>query len=136
MIEAKKLFRAGLLIACALPAIAAAREDSIERKVAAEPNGEVVISNTAGTIDVRGCDRNEVQVTGTFDCCGGGTIDGRMVGAVITFTWRQANGAWGRGIWTAAEGRITGNWGWDGGFADGGTWDLAPRPVMAMKTRR
>ena len=67
MIEVQKLFRAGLLIACALPAIAGAREDSVERKVAAEPDGEVVVTNTAGTIDVRGWDRNEVQVTGTFD---------------------------------------------------------------------
>ena len=33
-------------------------------KVAADANGEVVISNVSGTIDVRGWDRNEVQVTG------------------------------------------------------------------------
>lgn len=57
------------LIACALPlclasAAAMASGDSVERKVVADANGEVVISNVSGTIDVRGWDRNEVQVTG------------------------------------------------------------------------
>jgi len=53
-------------IACALPIAAVAAGDSVDRKVAADPNGEVVISNVSGTIDVRGWDRNEVQVTGTL----------------------------------------------------------------------
>jgi DUF4097 and DUF4098 domain-containing protein YvlB len=61
-----KLFRAGMLVACALPALAMADEDSFERKVPADANGEVVISNVSGTIDVRGWDRNEVQVTGSL----------------------------------------------------------------------
>jgi DUF4097 and DUF4098 domain-containing protein YvlB len=55
---------AALMIACALPIAAAAGGGSVDRKVAAEPSGEVVISNVSGTIDVRGWDRNEVQVTG------------------------------------------------------------------------
>jgi DUF4097 and DUF4098 domain-containing protein YvlB len=55
---------AALLFACALPIAALAGGGSVDRKVAAEPNGEVVISNVSGTIDVRGWDRNEVQVTG------------------------------------------------------------------------
>ena len=53
-----------MLVACALPLAALAGGDSIDRKVAADANGEVVISNVSGTIDVRGWDRNEVQVTG------------------------------------------------------------------------
>jgi DUF4097 and DUF4098 domain-containing protein YvlB len=53
-----------LLFACALPLTAFAGSESVDRKVAAEANGEVVISNVSGTIDVRGWDRNEVQVTG------------------------------------------------------------------------
>lgn len=55
---------AALLFACALPIAAVAGGGSVDRKVAAEPSGEVVISNVSGTIDVRGWDRNEVQVTG------------------------------------------------------------------------
>ena len=56
---------AGLLVAAALPLMAPARESSnVDRKIAVEPNGEVVISNVSGSIDVRGWDRNEVQVTG------------------------------------------------------------------------
>ena len=56
--------RAVLLFASALPLAALADSDTIDRKVAATANGEVVISNVSGSIDVRGWDRNEVQVTG------------------------------------------------------------------------
>jgi DUF4097 and DUF4098 domain-containing protein YvlB len=52
------------LFACALPLAAFANDSSVERKVAADANGEVVISNVSGSIEVRGWDRNEVQVTG------------------------------------------------------------------------
>jgi DUF4097 and DUF4098 domain-containing protein YvlB len=64
MSQFKFLNRATLLALCAVPFAAAASENSIERKVAATANGEVVISNVSGTVDVRGWDRNEVQVTG------------------------------------------------------------------------
>lgn len=71
MSEFRIIPRGLLWIACALPTIglstmAAAGSDTVDRKVVAEPNGEVVISNVSGTIDVRGWDRNEVQVTGTL----------------------------------------------------------------------
>jgi len=51
----------------ALPIAAFANESSIDRTVNADPNGEVVISNVSGTVDVRGWDRNEVKVTGALD---------------------------------------------------------------------
>jgi DUF4097 and DUF4098 domain-containing protein YvlB len=51
----------------ALPLACAANDRSVDRKVNAEPRGEVVISNVSGTVDVRGWDRNEVQVTGQLD---------------------------------------------------------------------
>lgn len=60
----KYLNHAALLIVCALPLAAFADNDSVDRKIAADANGEVVISNVSGSIDVRGWDRNEVQVTG------------------------------------------------------------------------
>jgi DUF4097 and DUF4098 domain-containing protein YvlB len=56
---------AGLIVAAALPLLATARESSnVDRRIAVEASGEVVISNVSGSIDVRGWDRNEVQVTG------------------------------------------------------------------------
>lgn len=64
MSEYSTIQRAVLAAFCAMPLMAAASGESIERKVAADPRGEVVISNVSGTIDVRGWDRNEVQVTG------------------------------------------------------------------------
>ena len=59
-----KTKRAVMLIASVLPLAAFAGSGSIDRKVAATANGEVVISNVSGSIDVRGWDRNEVQVNG------------------------------------------------------------------------
>ena len=50
-----------------LPLACSASENSVDRKVAADAKGEVLISNVSGTVDVRGWDRNEVQVTGQLD---------------------------------------------------------------------
>lgn len=55
---------AALWMLGALPIATLAAEDRIDRTMAAEPQGEVQISNVSGTIDVRGWDRNEVKVTG------------------------------------------------------------------------
>jgi DUF4097 and DUF4098 domain-containing protein YvlB len=55
----------GVLVA--LPLAALAGGGAVDRKVTATADGEVVISNVSGTVDVRGWDRNEVQVTGHLD---------------------------------------------------------------------
>jgi DUF4097 and DUF4098 domain-containing protein YvlB len=60
----KKTFHASWLIAGCLPLAAFAGGGPVNRTVPADANGEVEISNVSGTIDVRGWDRNEVQVTG------------------------------------------------------------------------
>jgi DUF4097 and DUF4098 domain-containing protein YvlB len=52
---------------CSLPLCAFAGEGTVDRKVNADAAGEVVISNVSGRVDVRGWDRNEVQVTGSLD---------------------------------------------------------------------
>jgi DUF4097 and DUF4098 domain-containing protein YvlB len=64
MFQSKNRFRTGLTIVCLLPIAAMASDVAVDRKVAADANGEVVISNVSGSVDVRGWDRNEVQVTG------------------------------------------------------------------------
>ncbi len=53
-----------LWVLVALPIAASCSEDSIDRTVAAQAQGEVQISNVSGTVDVRGWDRNEIKVTG------------------------------------------------------------------------
>lgn len=55
-----------LCASCAVPLTASAGEDSIDRKLSVQPGGEVVISNVSGSVDVRGWDRSEVQVTGSL----------------------------------------------------------------------
>jgi DUF4097 and DUF4098 domain-containing protein YvlB len=67
----RKKLRAGLMASFALPAAAlplaaTANDGSIDRRVPADARGDVVISNVSGSIDVRGWDRNEVQVTGSL----------------------------------------------------------------------
>jgi DUF4097 and DUF4098 domain-containing protein YvlB len=57
-------FPASLLLAGALPLAALAGGGAVNRTVPADAAGAVEISNVSGTIDVRGWDRNEVQVTG------------------------------------------------------------------------
>jgi DUF4097 and DUF4098 domain-containing protein YvlB len=42
-------------------------EGRVDRKVAATATGDVLISSVSGSVDVRGWDRNEVQVTGRVD---------------------------------------------------------------------
>jgi len=51
----------------ALPLAAAASENTVDRTVNAHPTGDVLISNVSGSVDVRGWDRNEVQVKGQLD---------------------------------------------------------------------
>jgi hypothetical protein len=80
------------------------------------------------------------RVTGTYVCCGGGTIEGRIVearrsgragpkasheieGRTIRYRWRQP-GASGEGIWTIRGGRLEGTWGVGQSATDGGRWDL------------
>ncbi len=50
------------LVAMLLSLTAAAQADSVERTVPAEARGEVEIVNVSGDVQVRGWDRNEVQV--------------------------------------------------------------------------
>lgn len=95
---------------------AAAYGQAIDRRVDADPNGELVIENTAGSIDLEGWDRNEVYVTGALgqnverlDVMTEGT---RTVVRVVLD--REDNGGRGRG-----------------NFYDGGT-DLVIRAPAGM----
>lgn len=67
------------------------------------------------------------RVTGTYICCGGGTIEGRIIeGRVIRYRWREPNGAGqGEGIWVITKsGRLEGTWGSGQSDSDGGPWNL------------
>ena len=55
------------LLAIALPIVASAGGGSVDRNVMADPKGDVIISNVSGKVDVRGWDKNLVQVTGHLD---------------------------------------------------------------------
>jgi DUF4097 and DUF4098 domain-containing protein YvlB len=60
--------KAALVAALLLAAAGVARSDdrNFEQKVVAQPNGSVEISNVAGSLDIVGWDRSEVEVKGTI----------------------------------------------------------------------
>lgn len=73
------------------------------------------------------------RVTGTYVCCGGGTIEGRIIeGRTLRYVWRQPGG-WGLGAWTIDATTLNGTWGVQQHEANGGRWDLvrvkAPRQI-------
>jgi hypothetical protein len=75
------------------------------------------------------------RVLGTYECCGGGKIEGTITGNVIRYRWSQP-GASGLGIWVVAStGELIGTW----GVADdvsGGGWNLtriAPSAAAAAQ---
>jgi hypothetical protein len=64
------------------------------------------------------------RIRGTYVCCGGGTIEGKIIeGRTIKYVWRQPSG-WGRGVWTIESGHLGGTWGTADNETDGGSWDL------------
>ncbi len=74
------------------------------------------------------------KVTGTYVCCGGGTIEGRIIeGRVLRYRWHEPKGAGaGSGVWKiGSDGRLDGTWGFGKSTDDGGPWTLTPKTQTA-----
>lgn len=73
------------------------------------------------------------RVRGTYVCCGGGTIEGRVIeNQVIRFEWDEPRGAGhGRGVWVIRGNRLEGTWGRGESADDGGPWNLERKNVLA-----
>jgi hypothetical protein len=100
---------------------------------AATPRVDVTGEYTSNWDDVR-LVQEGTRVEGTYVCCGGGTIEGRIIeGRVIKFHWHEPRGAGdGEGIWKiTADGRLTGTWGRGQSNNDGGPWNLALKAQTA-----
>jgi hypothetical protein len=77
------------------------------------------------------------EISGTYDCCGGGTITGELSGGTtpaVHFRWQQPTGE-GLGVWYLDRqhpDRLDGSWGTES-VEDGGPWLLtrAARPAVA-----
>jgi hypothetical protein len=103
----------------------------------------VAAASTSSSVDVTGAytsNWDDVQlvqegnyVHGTYVCCGGGTIEGRIYeGRVIRYHWKQAGGSEGEGVWEiVAPDRLEGTWGSGTSDDDGGRWDLARGTSLA-----
>src|SRR5690349_10312001 len=66
------------------------------------------------------------RIHGTYVCCGGGTLDGRIIeGRIIKYEWDEPRGAGhGAGIWTIKGNTLEGTWGHGQSDSDGGPWTL------------
>ncbi len=65
------------------------------------------------------------HVTGTYVCCGGGTLDGEITGHTLHYRWHEPRGAGdGRGVWTIDGDHLDGTWGHGNSESDGGPWTL------------
>jgi hypothetical protein len=76
--------------------------------------------------------RHGNDVHGTYVCCGGGTIEGRVYeGHIIRYHWKQPNGGEGEGIWEiVSANRLEGTWGSGQSDDDGGQWNLDRKPAL------
>jgi len=64
------------------------------------------------------------RVYGKYVCCGGGTIEGKIIeGRTLRYIWRQPGG-WGMGVWNIRPARLEGTWGGNQSESNGGRWDL------------
>ena len=65
------------------------------------------------------------RVTGTYVCCGGGTIEGVIEGRTLHYRWHEPRGAGdGRGVWTIEGDKLDGSWGFGDSETNGGPWTL------------
>ena len=105
------MLRVVVAIAFALPLVAAAAGPQISGRYT---------SNWDGVTLTQDGDR----VHGTYVCCGGGTIEGRIIeGRTLRYRWKQPGGE-GMGVWTIDGDHLRGTWGWNRDDDDGGRWDL------------
>jgi hypothetical protein len=71
------------------------------------------------------------RVRGTYVCCGGGTIEGRIIeGRIVRYRWTQPGGS-GMGVWRIDGNQLRGTWGWGRDDDDGGRWDLSTSQQVA-----
>lgn len=107
------MLRAVVIASFALPLVAAA----------ASPHANVSGHYESNWDDVRLVQDGD-RVYGTYVCCGGGTIDGRIIGGrTVRYRWQQPGG-WGMGEWRIDGTRLRGTWGVENDDDNGGRWDL------------
>jgi hypothetical protein len=96
--------------------------------VAGSPSIDVTGDYRSNWDDVRLVQRGD-RVFGTYVCCGGGTIEGRITEKrVLRYRWQSPTGGDGMGVWTIDGARLDGTWGWKQSQNDGGRWDLVRKP--------
>ncbi|HEY5928461.1 MAG TPA: hypothetical protein VIV11_42535 [Kofleriaceae bacterium] len=73
------------------------------------------------------------RVFGTYVCCGGGKIEGRVFeNRIIRYHWESPNGGGGEGVWEIMSSqRLDGTWGSGQSDDDGGRWDLVRKSSLA-----
>jgi hypothetical protein len=112
------MLRVALALSFALPLVAAAGTSSVSGRYTS--NWDDVQLTVSGD-----------RVRGTYVCCGGGTIEGRIIeGRTVRYRWKQPGGE-GLGVWTIEGDQLRGTWGWNRDDDDGGRWDLVRASQIA-----
>lgn len=115
------MLRAAVIVGFALPLVAAAASQRANVSGQYESNWD----------DVRLVQDGD-RVYGTYVCCGGGKIEGRIIaGRTVRYRWTQPGG-WGMGEWRIDGNRLHGTWGVEQDDDDGGRWDLVRRAQLAQ----
>lgn len=118
-----RLIVAGSLVAVAIGAVAASHVDArTPRRLT--PNIAGTWDSTYGEVSLT---QTGNRISGQYPCCGGGTLEGRIVeGAVVKFRWSEPRGAGeGEGIWRIkGDGTLDGSWGHGQSDNDGSEWKL------------
>lgn len=114
------MLRAVLAVSFTLPLLAAA----------ATPRANVTGEYRSNWDDVR-LVQDGARVYGSYVCCGGGSIEGRIEGRTIRYRWANP-GATGLGVWHVDGNRLRGTWGTGQDDDNGGRWDLVRRAQLAQ----
>jgi hypothetical protein len=103
---------------------------AVAAATAGTPSVDVTGEYTSNYDDVRLVQHGN-YVTGTYVCCGGGTIEGRIYEShVIRYHWKQS-GSEGEGVWEIKDSEhLEGTWGTGQSDSDGGDWNLERKHAL------
>jgi len=112
-----------LRFVCAIALATSASSVADARRPRVQPSIAGTWDSTYGEVRVT---QQGDRIHGEYACCGGGTVDGYVTGALVKFHWREPRGAGeGEGVWRIQrDGTLQGSWGMGQSDSNGSAWNL------------